>query len=62
MFVDRSALLWEIDPDKMTPEQLDVIAEHLIQKALAGQPQEVVDAAVTAEELAKDLNGQEPKE
>jgi hypothetical protein len=36
MFVDRSALLWEIAPDKLTPEQLDCIAEHLIQKALAG--------------------------
>jgi hypothetical protein len=38
MFVDRSALLWEIDPDKMTPEQLDKIADHLLKKALGDNP------------------------
>ena len=45
MFVDRSALLWDIDPDKMTPEMLDKITEHLIQKALAGKPEAMVAEA-----------------
>ena len=27
-------MLWETDPDKMTPEQLDCIADHLLKKAL----------------------------
>jgi hypothetical protein len=45
MFVDRSALLWEMDPDKMTPDQLDCIAEHLLQKVLAGKSQAVADEA-----------------
>ncbi|MGD0301651.1 MAG: hypothetical protein ABSE86_31625 [Bryobacteraceae bacterium] len=34
MFVDRSALLMDIDLDKMTPEILDKLADHLIAKAL----------------------------
>jgi hypothetical protein len=34
----------EIDPDKLTPSQLDRIAEHLIQKALAGNPAAVEEA------------------
>jgi hypothetical protein len=64
MFIDRSTLLWETDPDKMTPDQLDCIAEHLIQKALAGQPEGVVAQArrrieagetVTIEELTQDV-------
>jgi hypothetical protein len=56
---------WDGQEDpKLTPEQLDCIAEHLIQKALAGQPKEVVDAArrrieagepVTIEQLTQDL-------
>ena len=29
--------LMDIDPDKSSPEMLDKIAEHLIQKALAGK-------------------------
>ena len=29
----------------MTPEQLDCIAEHLIKKALAGKPPEMVEEA-----------------
>jgi hypothetical protein len=32
MFVDRSALLWDIDPDKMKLEQLDCVANHLTEK------------------------------
>ena len=35
----------DIHPDKLSPEMLDKIADHLIQKALAGQPKEVVDEA-----------------
>jgi hypothetical protein len=38
MFVDCTALLSDLDPDKMTPEILDKISEHFIQKALAGKP------------------------
>ena len=33
MFVDHTALLWDLDPDKMTPTQLDKIGEHLIRMA-----------------------------
>jgi len=44
MFVHRSALLWETDPDKMTPDQLDVIADHLIRKALGDNPAAVAEA------------------
>jgi hypothetical protein len=73
MFIDRSTLLWETDPDKMTPDQLDCIAEHLIQKALAGKPPEMVEEArrrieagemVTIEELERNQleRAQEPKE
>jgi hypothetical protein len=29
MFVDRTASQWDLDPRKMTVEQLDVIANHL---------------------------------
>jgi hypothetical protein len=43
MFVDRSALLWEIDPDKMTPEQLDCIADHLIAKSLGNNPEAIAE-------------------
>jgi hypothetical protein len=54
----------DIDPDKWTPEQLDKVAEALIQKALAGQPAAVVEEArrrieagetVTIEALEQDL-------
>jgi hypothetical protein len=64
MFVDRSTLLWETDPDRMTPDQLDCIAERLLQKALAGQPEGVVVEArrriqagetPTIEELTQDV-------
>jgi hypothetical protein len=44
MFVDRSAVLWEMDPDKMTPAQLDRIAEHLLNKALGGNQRAVAEA------------------
>ena len=44
MFVDRSALLWETDPDKMTPDQLDVIADHLLSRALGGNQRAVAEA------------------
>jgi len=37
--------LMDIDPDKLTPAQLDKIAEHLIQKALAGKPEAMVAEA-----------------
>lgn len=34
----------EIDPDKLTPAQLDKIAEHLIKKALGDNPEAVAEA------------------
>ena len=37
-------LLWDIDPDKLTPAQLDKIAEHLIKKALGDNPSAVAEA------------------
>lgn len=45
MFVDCTALLSDLDPDKLSPEILDKLAEHLIQKALAGKPPEMVEEA-----------------
>src|ERR1022692_2427202 len=56
--------LMDIDPDKLTPAQLDKIAEHLIQKALAGKPEAMVaearrrleaGEAVTVEALAEEM-------
>ncbi len=38
----------DIDPDKLTPEQLDTIADHLLKKALGGDP-------VVAEEARRRL-------
>ncbi len=42
--LEQTSLL-EIDPEKLTPRQLDVIAEHLIAKALAGKPEAAVAEA-----------------
>ena len=36
--------LMDIDPDKLTPEMLDKIAEHLLNKALGGNPPAVAEA------------------
>jgi hypothetical protein len=50
----------DIDPEKLSPEILDKLAEHMIQKALAGRPPEMIEEArkrigageeVTIEEL-----------
>ena len=41
---DRADELMEIDPDKLTPAQLDQIAEHLIKKALGDNPEAVAEA------------------
>jgi hypothetical protein len=38
MFVDRTALQWDLDPRKMTAEQLDVICDAMIKKASGGDP------------------------
>jgi hypothetical protein len=76
MFVDCTALLSGLDADKLSPEILDKLAEHLIQKALAGKPPEMIEEArkrieageeVTIEELERNqlervTNPQEPKE
>src|SRR5450755_1370245 len=56
--------LLEIDPDKLTPRQLDVIAEHLIRRALCDDPQAIAETrrrleageTVTVEALAQDLS------
>jgi hypothetical protein len=42
--VEETDLL-DIDPDKLTPAQLDGIAEHLIKKALADKPEAMVAEA-----------------
>jgi len=34
-----------LDPEKMSPEMLDKIADHLIEKALAGKPPEMIEEA-----------------
>ncbi len=54
MFVDRSASLWEIDPNKLTLRQLDVIAEHLIQRVVGDDP------AVIAETKSRLEAGETP--
>ena len=64
----------DIDPEKLSPEILDKLAEHMIQKALAGRPPEMIEEArkrigageeVTIEELERHqlerTNPQEPK-
>ena len=38
MFIDRTALLWDGDPSKLTSDQLDVICEAMIKKASGGDP------------------------
>jgi hypothetical protein len=71
MFVDCTALLSDLDPDKLTPEVLDKLADHLIAKALKekglNNPEMVAEVGrrleagetVTVEGLEA---GQEPKE
>jgi hypothetical protein len=71
MFVDCTALLSDLDPDKLTPEVLDKLADHLIAKALKekglNNPEMVAEVGrrleagetVTVESLE---SGQEPKE
>ena len=56
--------LLEIDPDKLTPRQLDVIAEHLIRRAVGDDPQVIAETrrrreageTVTVEALAQDVH------
>ena len=56
--------LLEIDPDKLTSRQLDVIAEHLIWRAVGDDPQAIAETrrrleageTVTVEALAQDLS------
>ncbi len=43
MFVDRSALLMDLDPAKLTPEVLDKLAEHLMNKAFNGDQRAVAE-------------------
>jgi hypothetical protein len=63
----------DIDIDKLSPEVLDKLAEHLINKALAGKPEPMVAEArrrievgetVTIEELERNQleRAQEPNE
>jgi hypothetical protein len=63
--------LMDIDPDKLSSEMLDKIAEHLIAKALAGKSPAMVEEArrrleagekVTVEGLCRDMGEtEEPK-
>ena len=68
--VEQTNLL-DLDPDKLSPEILDKLAEHLINKALAGKPPEMIEEAckrseagetVTIEELERVTKPEEPKE
>jgi signal transduction histidine kinase len=33
VFVDRTAMLWETDPEKLSDRQLQVLADYLVKKA-----------------------------
>jgi hypothetical protein len=48
--------LLDIDPDKLTPEQLDVIAEHLLNKALGGETVtvEAIETTLEATQVLKE--------
>ena len=68
--VEQTNLL-DLDPDKLSPEILDKFSEHLINKALAGKPPEMIEEArkrieagetVTIEELERVTKPEEPKE
>jgi hypothetical protein len=60
--VEQTSLL-DIDPKKLTPEQLNVIAEHLIKRALGDNPVVVAEPkrrleageTVTVETFAQDV-------
>ncbi len=43
MFVNRIALQWELDPNNMTPEQLDVLYEYAVRKACSGDPNRMAE-------------------
>ena len=45
MFVDCTALLSDLDAGKLSPEILDKLADHLVEKALAGKPPAMVEEA-----------------
>ena len=45
MFVDRTALQWDLDPRKMSEEQLDVIASYLLKSALGTDDPQVMAEA-----------------
>jgi hypothetical protein len=49
MFLDRTALQWDLDPSKLTFEQLEVITEALIAKAEKEYP----NARAEVERLAR---------
>jgi hypothetical protein len=38
MFVARTALQWDLDPRKMTYEQLDVMAQHFLKQMVGDDP------------------------
>jgi hypothetical protein len=47
MFVDRTALHWDLDPRKMTPQQFDVIQDAMIKKASGGDPAQEAEISRT---------------
>jgi hypothetical protein len=47
MFVDRTALQWDLDPSKLTVEQLDVLIDHLLKKGLGTDDPAVIGSART---------------
>jgi hypothetical protein len=63
-FVDCTTLLSDLDPDKLTPEMLDRISEHLIENALGTHDPAIVGEAkrrleagesVTVETFTRDV-------
>lgn len=55
MFVDRTALLWDLDPDKWTPEMLDKIAKQRQSGPVADVKSRLEAEEVTIETFAQDV-------
>jgi hypothetical protein len=60
MFVDCAALLSDLDADKLSPEIFEKLAEHVIQKALAGRPPDMIEEARQRIEAGEEVTIEEP--
>ena len=45
MFVDRSAILWDLDPSKLSSEQIEVLANHFLKRALGTDDPQILAEA-----------------